>query len=103
MVEEADYLEPVDHSSEDITNYDFREKQEDLAAIMLEKYSIMIENEVSNLIRYLRSLEKVKYGSGIEELEKLYKDDVLSLEMVNSILPAVQDLSKDFKVNILNK
>ena len=96
-------IKPVDKELEEKKVYSFAEAQANLSEYFKHEMKARINAEIVNLIGYLRSLEAKTNGAGVNELDSMLSDGVISEQMHQNILPTLFNLEAEYKVSLNNK
>lgn len=95
--ENKEYLEPVDHI---IPDYSFKDEQEKLYLAFKDNMIRLMQPVVEDLVVYLRALEKTNKGSGRAEIESMLAKGDINKLMYDVLIPSIENLDKEYVVNL---
>jgi vacuolar-type H+-ATPase subunit E/Vma4 len=80
-------------------SYSFKDDQQELALHIQE----CVESALDNLVSYLKYLESSKEGRGTVELNNMLKENLIDIDMHDTLLVTLTSKNKDYKINLISK
>lgn len=66
-----------------------------------EEYNDLCKSTMTQMIYWLRYLEKESPNAGKDQLWELLEDNLITIELYKSILPTLNNLDMPFKINLI--